>query len=306
MGETFLQSEDGAVTVDWVVLTASLVGLGLAVISLIFVVVLMFTVFPRAFAVVGTALHIPLTMALVGIVLRGTAFTFRAYGLEPDGRRAAWGRLFAWSSAATPVFLGAALGGVSTGRIRVIEGQVTSGFFAGWTTPFAWLVGVFALVLFSLLAAVYLTADSRGAVQEDFRRRALASEVAAGIIAALVFSRASIDAKPLYDHLAGSPWTWPVQGATAAFALATMALLAARRYSWARYTVAAQVTLVVIGWGLAMDAHIVLPDVRVADSGSQASVLAAVGPALIAGAALLLPALWFLFSVFKTDRQSSS
>ena len=272
---------------------------------LIFVVVLMFTIFPRAFAVVGTALHIPLTPALIGIVLRGTAFTFRAYGLEPDHRRAAWGRLFAWSSAITPVFLGAALGGVSTGAIRVLDGQVTSGFFAGWTTLFAWMVGLFALALFALLAAVYLTADTTGQVQEDFRIRALISEVIAGGAAALVFWRASVDAPLLFDHLAGSAWTLPVQGATAACAAATLALVWTRRYRWARFTVAGQVMLVVVGWGLAMDGHIVLPDLRLANAGGQESVRAAVGPALLAGAVLLLPALWFLFRVFKAPARSN-
>ena len=273
---------------------------------LIFVIVLMFTVFPRAFAIVGTALHIPITIALVGIVLRGTAFTFRAYGLEPDNRRAAWGRVFAWSSAATPIFLGAALGGASTGDIRVAEGLVTTGFVAGWTSPFAWLVGLFTLTLFALLAAVYLTADTEGAVQEDFRKRALLSEGIAGILAALVFSRASIDAPPLYAQLAGSSWTWPVQGATAVCALLTMVLVWRRQYGLARFAVAGQVAMVVVGWGLAMDGHIVLPDVRVANAGSRPAVLAVVGPALVAGAAVLLPALWFLFRVFKRPVANSS
>ena len=273
---------------------------------LIFVVVLMFTVFPTAFAVVGTALHIPLTAALIGIVLRGTAFTFRAYGLEPDHRRAAWGRLFAWSSAVTPVFLGAALAGVSTGAIRVVDGQVTSGFVAGWTTGFAWMVGLFALALFVMLAAVYLTADTEGEVQEDFRRRALISEMVAGALAGAVFWRSSIDAPQLFDHLAGSAWTWPVQGTTAALALTTVGLVWSRHYRWARFTVAAQVAMVIVGWGLAMDGHIVLPDLPLSDAGSQASVRAAVGPALAAGALLLLPALWFLFKVFKSPPRTDA
>src|SRR5947207_13292617 len=41
---------------------------------LVLAVVLSFTCFAPAFAAVGTALHIPLTLLLVGIVLRGSAF----------------------------------------------------------------------------------------------------------------------------------------------------------------------------------------------------------------------------------------
>ena len=42
---------------------------------LILVVVILFTAFPPAFAAIATALHIPITLLLIGIVLRGTAFT---------------------------------------------------------------------------------------------------------------------------------------------------------------------------------------------------------------------------------------
>src|SRR5688500_8016485 len=66
---------------------------------MIFVVVLLFTVFPVAFAVVSVALHIPLVLVLVGIVLRGSAFVFRAYGMQPNDARERWGRVFAWASA---------------------------------------------------------------------------------------------------------------------------------------------------------------------------------------------------------------
>jgi cytochrome d ubiquinol oxidase subunit II len=62
---------------------------------MIFVVVLLFTVFPDAFALVSVALHIPLVLVLVGIVLRGSAFVFRAYGMQPNEARERWGRVFA-------------------------------------------------------------------------------------------------------------------------------------------------------------------------------------------------------------------
>ena len=270
---------------------------------LIFVVVLMFTVFPRAFAVISIALHVPLTLALVGVVLRGAAFTFRAYGLGRGG--GTWGRVFAWSSLLTPVFLGMALGAIATGDIRVADGRVTSGFFAGWLTPFAVSVGVLALALFALLAAVYLTADTEAEVQEDFRRRALVTEVLAGVAAAAAFASAQRDAPELFLRLSGASWTALIQLATAALALATIALLWTRRPHWARVTVAAQVALVVLGFGLAMDGHLVRPDVLVAQAGARPEVLAALPPALAVGAALLLPSLWFLFRVFKTRRPIS-
>lgn len=271
---------------------------------LIFVIVVLFTVFPRAFAAIGIALHIPITLALVGIVLRGAAFTFRAYGLQTPPTKASWGRIFAWSSLVTPVFLGMSLGALSTGDIRWTDGQVTSGFLAGWLSPFAIFVGLFALGLFSLLAAVYLTAETKGAVQEDFRRRAIATELVAGFLAFMVWFLAKSYAPDLYVELAQSVWTWPVQIATALSALATLGLLYRRQFWWARATVAVQVGLVVLGWGLAMDGHLIRPDLHLANAGARNEVMTALPGPLLLGTLLLVPSLWFLFRVFKSKPEA--
>ena len=269
---------------------------------LVFVVVLLFTAFPRAFAAIGTALHVPIAAALVGIVLRGAAFTFRAYGLEPDHVRARWGRVFAWSSGVTPVFLGATLGAASTGAIHLEAGRVTSGFFAGWTTPFALLVGLFAASLFALAAAVYLTVQTEGALQGDFRRRALVAEVVSGALAALVLLRARVDAPLLFEHLASSAFTWPLQIATALAAATVVGALATRRFRLARAFVVAQLALVVIGWGAAMDRHVLLPALSIDDAGAQPLVLRALVPALVVAALTVGPALGWLYRIFASRR----
>jgi cytochrome bd ubiquinol oxidase subunit II len=270
---------------------------------LIFVIVILFTAFPVAFGAISTALHIPITLALIGIVLRGAAFTFRAYGLEPTKRREAWGRVFGWSSSITPIFLGMSVAAVSSGEIRVVEGEVRSSFLAGWLSSYAILTGLFTLVLFSMLAAVYLAADTEGAVQLDFRMRALAAELVAAILAALTFWRAEADAPLLFDRLARSPWTLPSQGITAIAAITAMYGLVKGKTQLARGAAAVQVALVVAGWGLAMDHHLLLPDLTLEASGSRPEVLEALAPTLAIGALILLPALAYLMRVFKASRE---
>lgn len=270
---------------------------------MIFVVVLLFTVFPSAFALVSVALHIPLVLVLIGIVLRGSAFVFRAYGLQPNDARERWGRVFAWASAVTPVFLGMTLAALSSGDIRVdAHGVVTSGFLAGWTTPFALSVGVFALVLFALLAASYLAAraDADGDLElrDDFRRRALASEAVAGVLAAVVTWRASIDAPQLFEGLLGATWSIPVQACTAAIAGAAILALATHRVALARLLVMLQVSLVLLGWGLAMNGHLILPDMHLRDAGASEVVLASLPWVLLGGAVVFVPALIWLYRVF--------
>src|SRR5450432_3610702 len=62
---------------------------------LILVIVLLFTCFPAAFSTIAIALHIPLSLMLIGIVLRGSAFIFRSYGSNHDAAQLRWGRVFA-------------------------------------------------------------------------------------------------------------------------------------------------------------------------------------------------------------------
>lgn len=51
---------------------------------LILVIVIIFMGFPRVYTVLSTALHIPLFIMLLGIIFRGTAFTFRYYDVDKD------------------------------------------------------------------------------------------------------------------------------------------------------------------------------------------------------------------------------
>jgi cytochrome bd ubiquinol oxidase subunit II len=272
---------------------------------LIFVIVLMFSAFSRAFSAISIALHIPIALATLGIVMRGAAFAFHAYGIHSARTRRRWSWVFSLSSVFTPILLGDVAGALGTGQIRVQAGQVTSGFFAGWTTPFAWLVGCFTLALFATLAAVYLAAEAEDpALADDFRARALGAEVVAGIFAGLVLWRASVEAPALYDVLMGSGWSWAVQAVTADLALVTILLLWVRQPRIARYTCAAQAAAVVMAWGVAMDRHFILPDVSVISAVTYLPALPSFALVYACGAAVLFPAFLYLLKVFKTRPDS--
>src|SRR5215510_7591863 len=145
---------------------------------LILVVVLLFTAFPPAFAAIATALHIPLTLMLIGIVLRGSAFTFRSYDRRTDDVQRRWGRVFSSASLITPILLGVTVGAISSGRIRSDYTNFATAFVSPWLAPFPFAVGFFALALFAFLAAAYLTVEAEDeSLREDFRLRALVSAI---------------------------------------------------------------------------------------------------------------------------------
>jgi cytochrome d ubiquinol oxidase subunit II len=107
---------------------------------------------------------------LIGIVLRGSAFVFRAYG--PHGRNR-WGLAFASASVITPVLLGSIIGSVATGAVADAAARIGGAvdffdvFVRPWAAPFPTAIGLLALALFSFLAATYLTVDAR---EEDCER----------------------------------------------------------------------------------------------------------------------------------------
>jgi cytochrome bd ubiquinol oxidase subunit II len=116
----------------------------------------------------------------------------------------------------------------------------------------------------------------------------------------LTLWRASVDAPQLFERLLHAPWSVPVQLTTAATALAVIVAMHARRFAWARGAVMLQVTLVVVAWGIAMDGHLVLPDVRYDDAGALPQVTGPLMWALVIGSLLVVPSLYLLFRVFKT------
>lgn len=267
---------------------------------LILVVVLLFVAFPVAFAAILTALHVPLVAMLVGITLRGAAFVFRSYGPETPGWQK-WGAVFAIASAVTPVLLGVVLGAVSSGALQLnAQRQVQTDFVSEWLALFPWALGAMVLALFAWLAAVYLCVEAEDRqLQDDFRFRAVAANLAFGVTAGLAALASPHGAPHLGQVLLGTPHAWLMQGVTAAVALLAIAALLQRLFRLARALAIVQVTLVVAAWVVAQNGQLLVGQLGLSEAAAPASVLRPIAWTLVAGAALLVPAFVWLYRVFK-------
>jgi cytochrome d ubiquinol oxidase subunit II len=270
---------------------------------LILVVVLLFTCFPRAFSRLMITLHIPFSLLLLGIVLRGSAFIFRSYAPDHSVAQRSWGRLFAIASLLTPVLLGVSLGAVATGRVLPPSG---TGFVADyvlpWASRFSASVGLFALALFAYIAAVYLTVEAREEdLREDFRRRAIGAGVAVFLAAGLTLGLAWWESPLMWHGLTISRRAVPLHLFTGLAAITTFWSLWTRRFHLARVSMAAQVIGILWGWALAQFPYIVPPELTIADAAAPAITLKLAATALALGAVVLLPSLAYLFKVFKNQ-----
>jgi cytochrome bd ubiquinol oxidase subunit II len=276
---------------------------------LILVIVLLFTCFPAAFAAIAIVLHIPLTLMLIGIVLRGSSFVFRSYGSDDDSAQQRWGRVFAIASIATPVLLGVCIGAVATGAVGTAassaSGSFVDQFVRPWLTLFGFGVGLLALALFSFLAAVYLTVEAEGTeLQEDFRTHALWAAAAVFVIAFGVLALSWTEAPMVRQMLVAGPWALPFHIVTGVAAIAAIAALWTRHFHFARIAAAAQVTFILWGWAVAQYPYLLPPTFTIQAAAAPTRTLILVLWALALGACALLPSLYYLFRIFKLRRQS--
>jgi cytochrome d ubiquinol oxidase subunit II len=274
---------------------------------LILVVVLLFSCFPKAFAHLATELHVPLTVMLVGVVLRGSAFTFRTFDSKQDAVQRRWGRVFSVASLLTPIVLGVCLGAVSSGALPLRTAReaatlsFTARFIDPWfASPFAWAVGLLTLLLFAFLAASYLTVEApEGVLRNVFRRRALQSQGALLLTALATLVVARAENPLLFEGLTNGRTALAMHAVTACAAATSIWALRVRRFQVARLAAAAQASFILWGWAWTQFPWLIPPDRTITELAAPRITLQLILGALGAGTVILLPSFVYLFRVFK-------
>ncbi len=268
---------------------------------LIFILVIFWTAFPVAFGPVMETLYVPLFFAGIGIVLRGAAFAIRGEAATISEARAL-GATFALSSVLIPFFFGAVIGAIATGQVPA-DGNGDS--WSSWTGVVPIYVGVLSVVVGAYIAAVFLAADSVRAGLADlvqaFKKRAIGAAAAAGVLAIAGLFIVKSESPDLYDGLTSGIGLVMVLGSAAA-GLVTLWLLVTDRFAIARWTSAAAVGAVVIGWAVAQRPDFLPGELSFEDAAANDTTLTVllicVGIALV----ILVPALTLLYRLVLTGR----
>ena len=269
---------------------------------LIFVIVIAWTAFPVAIGSVFSTLRIPLFLAAIGIIFRGGAFALR--GEAATIREARFlGGLFALSSVLIPYFLGAAIGGVASGRVPV--GNATGDAVDSWVNPTSAAIGVLGVLSGAYLSAVYLAGDARRAGLPDllaaFRARALGMGALTGIVALGTLAVVRDDARSLYDGLTSGRGLAMVVASAVAGGV-TLVLIWTGRFGLARWSSAAAVAAVTVGWVFAQDPYLLPPSLTLDEAAAPDATLQALIIGIGVGSILLVPALWWLYRLVLQGR----
>jgi cytochrome d ubiquinol oxidase subunit II len=268
---------------------------------LIFVLTVTWTAYPVAFGSIASTLSIPLFLAGIGIVLRGGSYALRSGTVTRREERTV-DTVFSLSSLLTPFALGAAVGGIASGRVGV--GNPGGDLVTSWLNPTGIAIGALAVASAAYTAAVFLSGDAvrRGHAElaEPFRTRALLAGVVAGGVAAAGLVALRFDAHRLFTRLVDGPGL-PALIVSLLAGIGTLTLVWLRRYEPARYTAALAVAATIAGWALAQN-PLFLDDLTVRQAAAGHDTQVAVVVAVIGGGIILFPSLALLFRLTLAGR----
>jgi cytochrome d ubiquinol oxidase subunit II len=269
---------------------------------LIYVLVVAWTAYPTAFGSIASTLALPLFVAAVGIILRGTAYALRSGAAQDRETEGATGFVFGASSILTPFALGAAIGAIASGRVPV--GNAAGDLITSWLNATSILIGALAVATAGYLAAVYLAGDAaragEAALARAFRARALVMGLVAGALSVGGLFVVRADVRPLFDDLTSGAGLAAVL-VSALAGLVTLALVRAERYEPARFSGALAVAAIIAGWGVAQRPDL-LPGLTIEEAAAGRSTLWALLISIAAGLVILVPSLALLYGLVLRGR----
>ena len=277
---------------------------------LIFVLVVLWTAFSEAFGAIFSTLFIPLSLAALGIVLRGAGFAFHEVVVRQRSERVATG-LFAISSVLTPFFLGTVVGAIAGGRVPL--GNAVGDPVSSWLNPLSLVVGCLFVATGVYLAAVFLISDARragdAALERYFASRAIAAAVGAGLFAIVGLLALRNDARFVFDGLTAEGL--PLVIASAVCGAGALALLARGTRRGIRELAVGAVVTVIWGWGVAQYPYLLPQDLTIEDGAATSATLTWVLGVFGVAVLLVIPALALLYtltqrSLLEVEREPAS
>ncbi|MFN8150061.1 MAG: cytochrome d ubiquinol oxidase subunit II [Solirubrobacterales bacterium] len=258
---------------------------------LIFALVVLWTGFPHAFAPIMETLYVPLALAAVGIVLRGSGFAFGHVFDGGAGRVS--GAVFAAASLITPFFMGCVVGAIAAGDVEAGG----SGDALGWVGPLPLLVGALFVASCAYIAAVFLLDDCRRAGDEElsayFKRRSIAAAIVAGAVAAGGLLVLHADGRYTFDHLTSEGLPFVIASAI----LGAVTLLGLLR-GWSRSLRPLAIgtfVMVIAGYAVAQYPYMLPTTLTVDDAAGVDATLSAVMIVFVVALAIVGPSLALLY-----------
>jgi len=267
---------------------------------LIFVFVILWTGFPSAFEAIFSTLFIPLSLAALGIVLRGSGFAFQHTARRARGQALA-ATVFGASSVLTPFFMGTVVGAIAGGRVPV--GNAAGDAVTSWANLLSLVTGALFVATGAYLSSVFLVSDARRAEAPDLERyfttRALVAALATGALAAVALIVLRADARPVFDGLTSDGLALVLLSVVCG--IGVLVLLRRGIQRGARFLAAGAVAAVVWGWAVAQHPQLLPPSLTISDAAAPSATLKALLVVFGVAVVVVLPSLALLFTLVQRN-----
>ncbi len=273
---------------------------------IIILIVILWIAFPVYYNIMVVHLHIPITIVLLGVTLRGVAFVFRHYDAVIDNTQKLYDSMFKISSLITPIFLGIVFGGLISGKIHITEDISTLSFYEAfilpWCNTFSIMVGLFFAALCAFLSSVLLIGESKEGKKNIYVKKAAIATIVVFIIGLITFSYGYLSGIVFVKDFLKSPYAMICVAVSALLLLPLWKKITQGDIIWSRFFAGLQVFLILLA---ALVSH--FPDVIITQEGSISlveniapdSVINVLGISLIIGGTVILPGLFHLLKSFK-------
>ena len=128
----------------------------------------LFAAFPRVYATVFSSFYLAFMLLLLALIFRAVSFEFRSQVDSPGWRRC-WDWAFGLGSLMPALLYGVVVGNILRG-IPLNEKGVFTGSFPGLLNPYALLLGLLSLTMFTMHGATYMTLKTNGELQERMKQ----------------------------------------------------------------------------------------------------------------------------------------
>ncbi len=277
---------------------------------LIIAVVILFNAFPIVYTTLLTSLSIPIILLLIGIVLRGTAFTFRHYDAIKDKSQEVYSKVFQFSSLMVSFFFGLVVGAIVSGKIITQPTTFTETYITPWLNLFSISIGIFISALFSFIADAFLISESTDHdTLVEFVKKSKRAIITAVLSGGLVFVSSYIENIGFAEKF----FTNPLSILLIILATITLPLLwkiLNKGLKWPSRIVAGAQLLFILSAFYAVyfptlvrikDAN----DLTFFNASAPDVTLSYLGWALICGSFIIFPSLYYLLKVFKLEKEKS-
>jgi cytochrome d ubiquinol oxidase subunit II len=272
---------------------------------LIIAVVILFVGFPVIYSQMCIYLHIPLLVMLMGIIARGTAFTFRNYDAVKDEKtQGLYNNIFVYSSIVTPLFLGIIAGSAISGQIDFGATTFVDAYIFSWFNWFSVAVGFFTVALCGFLAAIYLIGEADNDTDvRRFIKKAKALNIAAFVCGGLVFIAAEVQNIHLAHWIFGNAISLTAVIAASISLILLWITISKGKKMIARIFAAFQVTMILLSVGYRRFPNFIVlkggQNMSLLTDHAAAKTIDDLGIALLIGSLIILPALFYLYYSFR-------